>query len=279
MRLKISLLAIVVFIAIALFITLYAAAPPEITPHRAVAITVDVEQETFSVDTSIMRDHESMCLVINQSDYWEAGDRVETAQPHPMSITIDENRIFYRGVDFFGFWRNANITTVYDEQGNEIGQLLTAPMYICVNTETIAPGEHTARAEIISTSGIIHAYSWNFTISEILRSEMPSDLIPTAEFLQRVDTTSEEFPCGGYRTCQTVCIVVSDTLPSPAETQFTIDSSEIALSELYTISTDRPGVLVCADTYRFTRGRHLASIEITDNDGGIYSYSWLFTIE
>src|SRR5690348_8770766 len=71
---------------------------------RPVAIRLQPDQSAnepnlfdppFLVETSVNRTHESLCVITSQRSYWEAGDKTETAQPHPIEIQVGD-QIFTR---------------------------------------------------------------------------------------------------------------------------------------------------------------------------------------
>jgi hypothetical protein len=176
----------------------------------------------FSVVARLGRELEGFCVRTNQQHYWEPGDLTETAQPHPIEITVDDEQIF-SGDDLFIFWNNASIQEVRDVSGNLIGSYLASPMHICFSTRTLSVGAHYATIEITSTSGISHKYDWEFQIEPITRQTIDPIFLPTVEALQhnpvsipsyifRADDMAHYIPPFAYNlpSNEGVCIVINE---------------------------------------------------------------------
>lgn len=154
---------------------------------RPVMINIRLDQSSteispFSVESSVDRTHENICVDTSQRIYWEPGDQTETSQPHSIEVQIEAQAILRNNL--FIFWNNASIEKQSDSQGHSIGAILAAPMHICFSTRMLNLGFHHAIIRIVSTSGKIHSYSWDFEIIPLERKALQGNLILTAEYLE-----------------------------------------------------------------------------------------------
>jgi hypothetical protein len=287
------------------------ATPVPVSDRRAIAIESDHESTSSTSDPVFdprviaNRDHEGILIWTNHRHFWELGDTVRSLMDDlTIALSIDDKPIDHEP---FIFWRNGSIQTVTDENGEQIGTYMRAPMAISFRTDDIPLGDHVPHINVSKPSGLSFEQSWVFTISpRAARRAIPSELRATAEqlieapppsptFLDRVETTARYLDnWTGIASNEGICLQFTDQSPIGDECVgdrvrcaqnsiiVTIDGMIWDRQSMsFVVGVETPGYyMMCLDTDDFAEGLHLASVRFDVPDPtNQYVYTWAFRIE